>query len=112
MDRTERQKLCIKRWVKSGGKGSLICATGFGKSRIALTIIQSLVVKNPDLSVLIVVPTEALKVQWIDHLSKWNLLYNCDVKIINTVIKYSYIVDLLILDEEHLFASQSFEKVF
>ena len=112
MDRTERQKLCIKRWVKSGGKGSLICATGFGKSRIALTIIQSLVVKNPDLLVLIVVPTEALKVQWIDHLSKWNLLYNCDVKIINTVIKHSYAVDLLILDEEHLFASQSFEKVF
>ena len=63
MDRTELQKLCIKRCVKSGGKGSLICATGFGKSRIALTIIQSLVVKNPDLSVLIVVPTEALKVQ-------------------------------------------------
>lgn len=37
--------------------------TGFGKTRIALDIIDLLVEKNSNLSVLIVVPTEILKEQ-------------------------------------------------
>ena len=30
MDRTERQKECLKRWLKSGGKASIEACTGFG----------------------------------------------------------------------------------
>lgn len=28
--RTERQKECLKRWIKAGGAGTLVCCTGFG----------------------------------------------------------------------------------
>lgn len=30
MTRTERQKECIKRWIESGGRGIIVCPTGFG----------------------------------------------------------------------------------
>lgn len=30
MDRTERQKLCIKRWLEAGGSACIVAATGFG----------------------------------------------------------------------------------
>lgn len=30
MDRTERQKLCIKRWLGAGGSATVVAATGFG----------------------------------------------------------------------------------
>lgn len=30
LTRTERQKLCIKRWIEAGGCNSIIAATGFG----------------------------------------------------------------------------------
>lgn len=30
MDRTERQKLCLKRWLESGGHASIVACTGFG----------------------------------------------------------------------------------
>lgn len=30
MDRNERQKLCLKRWLNSSGKASIEACTGFG----------------------------------------------------------------------------------
>lgn len=30
MDRTERQKLCLKRWLDAKGHGSIVACTGFG----------------------------------------------------------------------------------
>ena len=32
MDRTERQKLAISRWIKTGGTGTVIACTGFRKN--------------------------------------------------------------------------------
>ena len=42
----------------------MILPTGFGKTRIALTISQILVKKNPKIKILVVVPTENLKNQY------------------------------------------------
>ena len=30
MDRTERQKLCIKRWLEAGAASTIVASTGFG----------------------------------------------------------------------------------
>jgi superfamily II DNA or RNA helicase len=40
-----------------------VAATGFGKTRVALTAIEMLIKSNPDVFVLISVPTEVLKEQ-------------------------------------------------
>ena len=60
---------------------------------------ELLVKRNSDAFVLIVVPTEIIKNQWVEQLIERDLFLNCKVEIINTVIKNEYSVDLLILDE-------------
>lgn len=112
MDRTTRQKLAIKRWSENNGCGTLILPTGFGKTRIALTISQLLTQKNPDFKILVVVPTDNLKNQWLKQLIEWKLLKNVTVEIINTAIKKVQHFDLLICDEAHRYASDSFSKLF
>lgn len=112
MDRTTRQKLAIKRWSQNNGCGTLILPTGFGKTRIALTISQLLVKRNPDFKILVVVPTDNLKNQWLKQLIEWKLLKNVTVEIINTAIKKVQHFDLLICDEAHRYASDSFSRLF
>lgn len=112
MDRTERQNLCIQRWVKAGGKASIVAATGTGKTRISLMLIQKLIKKSPKLFILIVVPTEFLKEQWTTQLIQWNLINNCQIVIINSVVKKDWNCNLLIIDECHLAASEQHQQVF
>lgn len=112
MDRTERQKLCIKRWLEAGGSSSWLLPTGFGKTRTALTLSALLIKKNPSAKILIVVPTEIIKNQWIEGLIKHNIFSNCRVEIINTVIKKEWDCNLLILDELHVYGALSFSQVF
>lgn len=112
ISRTERQKLCIKRWLAAGGQNSIVAATGFGKTRVALTAIEMLIKSNPDVFVLISVPTEVLKEQWMEELIKWRIFDNCRVEIINSIVKTNWEVDLLICDECHLLPSNQFRKIF
>lgn len=100
MDRTERQKECLNRWIKSGGKGSLECCTGFGKTRTALNLIDAFTTKNPEAQTLVVVPTQILKDQWIEQIDERQLSLSVRVEIINTVIKFDWSCDLLVVDEK------------
>ena len=106
MTRDERQKLSCKRWVQSGGRATICGSTGYGKTRCAIMIIQSLYKRNPKLNVLISVPTEVLKEQWQRELAQYHLFSVCKVEIINTIVKNIYDVDLLVIDEAHLVASE------
>ena len=110
--RDERQKQCLAKWLKSGGAATVVACTGFGKTRVALNLISAFVKRNGESSSLIVVPTEPLKEQWIDELDKRGLLDNARVEIINTVVKYDWTCDLIVVDEIHLMAAETFSKVF
>lgn len=113
LSRTDRQKEGIKKWIKSGGRGTWVYATGFGKTWSAVQTIQLLLHSNPNAFIQIVVPTEVLKNQWIDdYINKYSLENNCSVDIINTVITRKITCDLLVLDEVHGYASEQFSKVF
>lgn len=61
--RTKRQLEGVQKWAESGGKATCLYPTGYGKSRFAIMAIQLILEKKPDLTTLIVVPTEALKNQ-------------------------------------------------
>ena len=99
VDRTERQKQCVKAWLSNKAKGTVVACTGFGKTRVALMSLRLLLKKYPKFKILVVVPTETLKNQWISLLDEWGLGLNCDVQIINTVIKNKYDCDVLVIDE-------------
>ena len=112
MTRTERQQESCKRWIQSKGKGTIVGATGYGKSRCGLMIIKGLLKKYPQFRILVVVPTEALQKQWLGHIDEWGFQFNVEVVIINTCIRHSWNCDLLIIDEIHRCGADEFSKVF
>ena len=112
MTRDERQTLGIKKWIAVNGCGSICYATGVGKTRTALKAVQILCKKRPILNVLVVVPTLFLKQQWLGLIMNAGLIQNCDVEVINTVIKKQWNTDFLIVDECHRMASDTFSALF
>lgn len=112
LTRDQRQEIGRQTWIKSKCNGTLVYPTGVGKTRTALNCITSVLKKYNNFKVLIVVPTETLKNQWQHELDERELQFNCEVQIINTVIKHDWNVNILVLDECHRFASDDFSKVF
>lgn len=106
-----RQEECVKSWVNNKCKGTIEACTGFGKTRIALMSISSFLTKNPGRIVKVVVPTQPLQEQWKGLLTLNGFPF-IEVLVINTAIKSERYCDFLVLDEIHLFAADSFVKVF
>lgn len=112
VSRDERQAQSVHKWLENKGKGCLECCTGYGKSRCAIMAIQKVLTKYPQLRVLIVVPTELLKNQWLGHIECNQLQLNVDVAIINSIAKNGAQCDLLIIDEIHVVPAETFSNVF
>lgn len=113
LSRTDRQKEGIKKWIKAGCKGTWCYGTGVGKSFSTIMAIMKVLKFKPDARILISVPTEFLQKQWMDnYIIKYNLIKNCEVRIINSIIKSTHDVDLLVIDECHLVASDQFRQIF
>ena len=112
LDRTQRQLLGITKWRDSGCRGTLQWCTGVGKTRAALTAVKGFLTKNSGKIIVVVVPTDHLKLQWIQELNKYRLLEYVSVEIVNSAVKVNSHVDFLILDECHRIPSETFYEVF
>ena len=112
LDRTERQKEAIQKWINNKCRGTFSFCTGFGKSYTTIMAIQRFFDKNPTKRVLIIVPTEVLQRQWITNLAKEGLIFNIDVLIINTAVKQKRIYDLMVVDEIHKSAANTLVEIF
>ena len=112
LDRTERQKLGVRKWINAGCRGTLQWSTGIGKTRAAIMAIKGFLTKNPNKIIKVIVPTEHLKIQWISELFKYKLNQYVSVEIINSAIKINDEIDFLILDECHRIPSDTFYEVF
>jgi superfamily II DNA or RNA helicase len=103
-NRLKEQLNAVELWKNNHHKGTFVWATGVGKTYAAKLAIQEY-----SESKLVIVPTVFLKKQWEDRLSD---VSNLTVVVINTAIKNSYDVDILILDEIHRYAADDFSKIF
>lgn len=112
MNRTERQLLGVSKWIKSNGNGIWVWSTGVGKSYGALIVCHKLWKKNPNIKILISVPTLILKSQWLEDINKTKFAKNVQVEVINTILSKSWNVDLLIIDELHTCCSELSIKIF
>ena len=112
MTRDERQEQCRKNWILNKCKGTLVCPTGFGKTRTAINCLNSVIKKYPSFRILVIVPSEALKNQWQSILITNMLSFNSQVCIINTAIKHDWNVDILVLDEAHRYCSEEYSTIF
>lgn len=111
MTRTERQIEVLKKWRENNFRGIFQAATGFGKTYTAIMAIQGMVTKADIKSCLVVVPTITLKAQWETELTKHKIKF-ADVLVINTAIKQPRNYDMLVLDECHRYAADSFKRIF
>lgn len=74
--------------------------TGFGKTIVALMILERMTKYNPKLTTLVIVPYLPLKTQWEEKLLEWGL--SADVYVVNTAVKtYFEHYDFIIIDEAH-----------
>lgn len=112
LTRDERQEESLRAWLNNKGRGCIEGCTGYGKTRIGLNAIETVRKRYPELSVIVVVPTDVLRTQWLEQLDERGLGWNCKVAIINTASKTIDQCDLLILDEIHKFAADQFSHVF
>lgn len=112
LTRDERQEESVHKWLKAKGKGTVVAGTGVGKTVIAIKCIKKLLNKYPNISILILVPTELLKNQWIEELKKWEVCANIAVKVMMGASKKEYKCDLLIIDEAHRINSMLIANTF
>ena len=89
-----------------------MCPTGFGKTRCGMLAIYRFLRRNPTRKVIIVVPSDPIKHQWIEETVQWAVFDNCEVKTMFDVSKHEYKCDLLVIDEVHRVASTSFSQIF
>lgn len=111
IDRTARQIAGLRKWRESNFCGIAEYPTGFGKTYTAIMAIQGMVPRAGITSCLVVVPTLELKSQWEVELKKHKLSF-VKVMVINSAIKHFYDVDMLVLDEIHRYAAESFRNIF
>ena len=110
--RDERQEECRVKWVKNKCNGTIVASTGFGKTRVGLNCIKTVLKKYPNIKVIVIVPTTALKEQWWGLLDLNGLSLNCEVLVINTAIKGLYKCDIMVIDEIHRVAADTLKHVF
>lgn len=110
--RSERQREAVRKWINNGYRGTIAWCTGVGKTRVAIIAIKSFLTTNRNKKIKVIVPTEYLKIQWISELSKYFLNNYVTVEIINTSVKTLEVVDFLILDECHKYASELWIEIF
>ena len=96
-ERTLRQQECITKWIANNKRGTIQAATGFGKTRIGLLAIQRFQNKYPDHKVIVAVPSDPVRIQWLKELEKWNL--KADVLTYHETSRHKYECSLLVFDE-------------
>lgn len=112
MTRDERQEICRKKWILNKCRGTLVQPTGCGKTYSALKCLKSVINKYPQMRILVVVPTDNLKIQWRRQLDEWGMEFTADVQVINTIVKHNWNIDILCIDECHRYASDVFSQIF
>lgn len=112
--RDERQELGIKKFCAAGHRATWQWTTGFGKTRAAIKVINLLRRTDKTRKVIVVVPGIQLKAQWEKALLEAEQLEHTEVIVINTLILRLTSINctLLILDEIHRLAANTFSRVF
>ena len=110
------QKKALKSWIKQKFVGSVIAATGFGKSRVGVIAVGETLRKSKNSKGLVLVPTIALRDQFEKEFVKWGytdvlesvefICYQSAYKLTNN--HYNVIV----CDEIHLGLSVEYRKFF
>lgn len=112
ISRDYKQAECVSVWIKNKCRGTIEACTGFGKTKVAIDAIKRVLKVYPNFRVLVIVPHESLESQWNGVIKANNLDLNVSVHIVNSAIKHTWKCDILVLDEIHRFAADTFRLIF
>ena len=90
--RDERQEAARVKWIKSKCRGTFEFATGFGKTFTAIKCVKSVIERYQNFRVLVVVPTDNLRSQWIQQLDQNGLSLNADVQIVDRQVDNDIVI--------------------
>ena len=82
------------------------------KTRAALLAIKMFLSKNKNKKIKVIIPTEHLKIQWLQELIKYNLHNDVTLEIINSAVERPEKIDFLILDEIHMMLGERYINIF
>lgn len=105
----------LNKWRIKDYVGTLEYATGTGKTWAAIRAIKRLISINPDCHVLVIVPRNGLKANWIKEFKKFKLNYkkNVTLQCINSVYQAAgNYYDFVIADEIHCYLGNKYQQVF
>lgn len=97
MERSERQAISVQKWVDNKLRGSCVLPTGFGKTYVGVLAAQRFQKGNPNHRILIVVPSDPIKVQWLELLAQNHV--KADVITMYIAAKQKFDCGLLIIDK-------------
>ncbi len=86
MTRTERQHNILQKWINNKGIGTVIAATGFGKTYLGILSAQKILEKYPDGDIIVVVPRIPLKEEWSKAFQRAGIS-NYKIYVVNTAVK-------------------------
>ena len=109
-ERTSRQLECVQKWVDNKKRGTILAATGFGKTRVGLQAIKRFQAKFPEHLIIVAVPSDAIRIQWEKELSNWNL--KAEVKTYYDTSRHKYECTMLVLDEIQKVAADTLFSTF
>lgn len=110
--RSERQDQCVQNWVNNKLKGTILASVAFGKTRVGLLAMKRFLAKNPTNKVIVIVPSDPIKLQWEAEILDWQLFDNCKVITMTNASKNIYKCDLLIVDEVQKTVAPSIIKLY
>ena len=101
-----RQEESTIKWRNNNGIGCINACPRFGKTQIALKIIEKNRAKNPKSKIIVIVPSESIEKHWNDKIDSVNILTIHKAKLsIDAIMKATTYIDILIVDELHKYTS-------
>ena len=114
--KNDEQKKALNAWANNKFKGTVIAATGFGKTRVGVVAIGKILTANKKAKALVVVPTTQLQDQFEAEFIKWDYADVLDrVQILCYQSAYKLEdeeFEVVVADEIHLGLSKEYSKVF
>lgn len=101
----------------SGNKcTALELATGYGKTKLSIDLVNTLCIKKPNLKILLLVAKTVHKQNWLDEINKWGGFKNTPILIIEcyeSLKKHAgETFDIVIADEAHHLKSELRQDLF
>jgi len=114
--KNQEQKKSLNAWANNKFKGTVIAATGFGKTRVGVIAIGKILTANKKAKALVLVPTTQLQDQFKSEFDKWgyaNVLDRVQILCYQSAYKLKdEEFEVVVADEIHLGLSGEYRKFF